>query len=148
MARMTEDISQLAITEVIKRWNSTAEASRPDSLWIASHLPVASGDDMIRTDVEAAWFFDGREVSPRQATDFIRFIAVQSGGFWHSGMLAPPPSIFRGGRHEIGLAHFCPIEGREDQLLIETIFGGTFGSGMLYRIEDGKLVEEAMTWIS
>jgi len=145
---MGEEIPKLAIDEVIKRWSSVPESLRPDAMWITSHLPVASADDMIRTDVDAAWFFDGREVSPRKPMDFIRFYAVQSGGYWHSGMMSAPTAVFSGGRHEIGVAHFCCIEGSEDQLFIETVFGGRYGSGVLYRIEDGKLVEGDMTWVS
>ncbi|WP_035607199.1 hypothetical protein [Haloferula sp. BvORR071] len=152
MEPLTKDISQLAIAEIVEGWRSVVESLRPDAMWISSHLPVASADDMIGTDVNAAWFFDGKEVSPRQPVDFIRFIAVQSGGFWHSGTMPPPAAVFNagsnGGRHEIGLAHFCHLEGREDHLLIETIFGGRYGRGVLYRIEDAKLVEGAMTWIS
>ena len=145
---MTEETSKLAIHEVIKSWTSVPESLRPDAMWIASHLPAASVDDTIRTDVTSAWFFDGREVSEREPVDFIRFIALQSGGFWHSGMMPPPTAVFNGRRHEIGLAHFCLIEGTEDRLFVETIFGGRCGSGMLYRIENGKLVEGETTWIS
>ena len=144
---MTEDVSKLAIAEVIKLWSSQRADARPGSMWITSHLPVESADDTMDTDVDAAWFFDGRDVSERKPTDYIRFIAVHTGAFWHCAVYGPPPSGVFGRVHEIGLAHFCRVEGREE-MLIETIFGGLNGSGILYRIEEGILVAESKIWLS
>jgi len=117
-------------------------------MWVSRHLPIADANNFIRTDVDAAWFFDGRQFHEKKPMDYVRFVAVHSGGFCHSGMHpGPSSSLFSGGRHEIGIANFAELQ-PAGQICIEIIFGGLNGRGTLYSRAETGFVAEANVWIS
>lgn len=144
---MSPSDTELALTEISARWHSVPPSSRPEGMWVARHLPMAVVSDRITTDVDGAWFFDGSTFQPKLPSDFVRFIAVQSGGFWHSGEGPAPTSVFGAGRHEIGLAYIGEDLSRS-QIYIEVIFGGTHAAGVLYSRTPTGLHAESTLWLS
>jgi hypothetical protein len=66
---------------------------------------------------------------------------------WYTG-IGPPPGVFRTPLHEIGLAGFAGVAGR-NEYYFEWQFGGTFGRGSTYTEgEDGRLHIVANVYIS
>ena len=144
---MSPPDTDLARTEISTRWHSLPPSSRPDGMWVARHLPMTRVTDRITTDVDGAWFFDGSTFHSRLPSDFVRFIAVQSGGFWHSGEGPAPSSVFHAGRHDIGLAHFAE-DLSTSQIYIEVMFGGLHAAGVLYSRTPAGLQAESTLWLS
>jgi hypothetical protein len=144
---MSPDDTDLALAEIFTRWHSLLHTGRPEGMWVARHQPMSGVCDRITTDVDAAWYFDGSVFHPKQPMDFVRFIAVRSGAFWHSGREPAPQSAFHGDRHDIGVAHFTEDLERS-QLYIEVIFGGRHAAGVLYSRTPVGLHAESTVWLS
>lgn len=144
---MNQTDTDLALAEICARWHDLALSSRPEKIWIARHLPMVEVNERITTDLDGAWFFDGFACQPRPPLDFVRFIAVQSGRFWHSGACPAPTSVFGSRRHEIGLAYFTEDLSKA-QIYIEVIFGGLHGAGVLYSRTLNGLQPESTLWRS
>jgi hypothetical protein len=150
---MERVLAAACLAEIERIWRASGDGVRPPSVWIAEHGPMASANDFPTAPVENAWLMDRYAISKRTAIDYVRFITVQSGVQWSTGMTAlPAEGVFndRPGRmHTIGVAAFAPIL---DSALVylHYTWGGTFGRGSTYAFDPATAKLECVqdVWIS
>ena len=143
---MKQEHQDLFCEEVRRLWMSLE--SRPWGVWIREHEPVEAPGYDLTTSVLAAWFLDSGTLSVRTPSEFVRFYRMQGTRPWHSGFQPPPAGLFRTGTHEIGLAGFALVAD-SDEVYFEWQFGGTFGRGSTYTIDDeGRLQMARPVYVS
>ena len=147
---MNDSHRQACVGELLQTWKRAGDASRPPSVWIAEHGPVALPDSEYNypSPVVNAWLLDDHGVTRRDPQEYVRFMTVQSGRPWAWGV--PPPGIFSNtGRHPIGLAGFAPVAGT-DLIVLHYLGGGLWGRGSHYRYDPlaNALECTANIWLS
>lgn len=146
-------IQQVCLDEIHQLWLEAEENMRPYSVWIAEHSPVSKNCEHPDTPVCHAWFMDRDGIVKRSASDYSRFMTVQSGVHWNSLRFPVLPSAVFNDRssciHSIGLASFAPV--RESELIyLEFIWGGKFGRGAHYKFDEKRQIVlcEKNVWVS
>lgn len=146
-------IQRACLDEIHKLWLEAEENMRPYLVWIAEHSPVSKDCEHPDTPVCHAWLMDRDGLVKRSASDYVRFMTVQSGVYWNSlGFPVLSSAIFNDRpscTYSIGLASFASV--RESELIyLEFIWGGKFGRGAHYKFDEERqivlCVENA--WVS
>lgn len=146
---MSPILAQACLAEIRQIWLG----AREDSVWIAAHAPVGPETIDPDTSVINAWIMDIYGIERRSADDFVRFMTVQSGRHWSTGMSAlAHTGVFndRPGRmHTIGLAAFAAIQDTE-LIYLHYIWGGTTARGSKYPFDRKNATLECVQdiWIS
>lgn len=132
---MEQHQQQACLNELQQLWLTAHENLRPFTVWIAEHSSISSAENALDTPVKNAWLLSSKGIEQRPAIDFVRFITVQSGTHWVSGISNSPKSAVFNDRpfhiHSIGLAAFAPIKNSET-IYLEYAWGGANGRGAIY----------------
>jgi len=144
---MQESPYRPILDSIIQEWRGLPSRLQPWSFWIALYAAI----DQYATDLplqrilDAAWFFNGRDLEARPAAAYLRFHCIHFTRPWYSGSSVPIPMnpVFAR-TFEIGLVEIAPYAGTAEWY-VGTLWAGRWGEGRRVRIDTQGVVRTVQT---